>query len=159
MADSIADGSAFPAILQTGPPCTILRSTLIGSFQCHSLEASLSIFDGLTVARFRQQGCVRFCYFAPGSLVPRRYECAPEDPPPVFVSRSFGDPGYTQLALDCQHLAVPGNCNGSAIAYGENGREMGVWSSLGSLRRLNHLRLRLTEYLPAGLVPVFVFEN
>ena len=161
LADSVADATAFQsqAILKAGPPCTVLRSTLLGSFECHSLEASLSIFTGATTALFRQQGCVRFCYFAPGSLVPRRYECAPDSPSPAFTSRFFGDPAYTQLALDCLNLAVPGACSGSAIALGENGQEMGVWSSLGNVRRLNHLRLRLDEYLPAGLIPVFVFES
>jgi hypothetical protein len=161
MADSIADAGAFRsgAILQAGPPCAILRSTLLGSFECHSLEASLSILADTATALFRQQGCVRFCYLAPGSLVPRRYKCAPEDPPPGFTSKFFGDPGYTQLALDSLDLAVPDTDPGSPIVFGENGQEMGVWSSLGNIRRLNHLRLRLTEYLPAGLVPVFVFET
>lgn len=161
ISDSILDASPVPGrnILQAGPPCTVVRSTLLGGFECHSLEASLSIFAGPTTALFRQQGCVRFCYFAPGSLVPRRFECAPSTPPPSFTSLLFGDPGYTQLTLDCQDLAVPGNCVGSPIAYGEVGREMGVWSSLGNVRRLNHLRLRLNEYLPAGLVPVFLFES
>ena len=161
IADSIADATAFQSetILKAGPPCTTLRSTLLGTFECHNLEASLSIFAGATTALFRQQGCVRFCYLAPSSLVPRRYECAPETTPPAFTSQLFGDPGYTQLALDCLDLAVPGACTGSAVLLGENGREMGVWSSLGNVRRLNHLRLRLNEYLPAGLVPVFVFES
>jgi hypothetical protein len=161
IADSVADATAFQSkeILKAGPPSSVLRSTLLGSFECHNLEASLSIFAGATTALFRQQGCVRFCYFAPGSLVPRRYECAPDSPSPVFTSQFFSDPGYTQLAVDCLDLAVPGACSGSAIVLGENGQEMGVWSSLGNVRRLNHLRLRLSEYLPAGLTPVFVFES
>jgi hypothetical protein len=102
---------------------------------------------------------VVFCYLAPGSLVPRRYKCALEGPPPGFTSKLFGEPGYTQLAVDSLDLAVPDADPGSAILFGENGQEMGVWSSLGNIRRLNHLRLRLTEHLPAGLVPVFVFET
>ncbi len=150
LSDSIADAQAFSpaAILVSGPPATVLRCTLLGTFDCYRLEASESIFQGTTTALRRQEGCVRFCYFAPLSLVPRRFECAPADPPPVFTSQSFGDPGYTQLAL---------NCSDGIARGGEFGREMGVWASRGNPRRLDHLRLRLAEYLPAGLVPLFVF--
>jgi hypothetical protein len=150
IADSIADAQTFAGahILVAGPPATVQRSTLIGSFECYRLEASESIFHGLTIATRRQQGCVRFCYFAPGSLVPRRFECAPSSPAPIFSSLLFGNPAYTQLALNCS----PGIAQGA-----EDGDEMGVWNSLGGPHRLAHLNLRLTEYLPAGLVPAFVF--
>jgi hypothetical protein len=150
--DSILDGQAVPlqAILTDGPPATIERSTLLGAFSCHRLEASMGIFAGLTLVARQQQGCVRFCYFAPGSLTPRRYRCAPESPPPAFTSSAFGNPAYAQLALTCP----------DAIAReGEDGREMGVWAGLGGPRRLSHLELRLSEYLPAGLVAAFLFAT
>lgn len=148
----------LPYLLLGGPPCTIQRSTLLGSFDCARLDASLTIFVSRATVTFLQEGCTRFCYFTPDSSVPRQYECT-SDPPPKFTSRFFGDAAYTQLALDCQSVALPANCVGSPIAYGEDGCEMGVWSSLGNLRRLNHLRIRLAEYLPAGLVPLFIFET
>ena len=152
VADSICDGQQFPGarILGGGPPATVLRSTMFGAFECYRLEASESIFQQLTCATRRQEGCVRFCYFAPGSLVPRRFQCAPEGPPPVFTSTLFGHPAYAQLAL---------NCTPAIAAGSEDGGEMGVWNSLGGPRRLAHLRLRLMEYLPAGLAPVFVFAT
>lgn len=150
LSDSIADAQAFPsaAIMTSGPPATVLRCTLLGTFGCYRLEASESIFQGTATALRRQEGCVRFCYFAPGSLVPRRFECAPANPPPVFTAQSFGDPGYTQLALNCTDGIAKG---------GDNGREMGVWASRRNPRRMEHLQLRLAEYLPAGLVPLFIF--
>jgi hypothetical protein len=150
LSDSIADAQAFPGstILAAGPPATVLRSTLLGSFHCLRLEASESIFTAVTEAAHRQEGCVRFCYFAPGSRVPRRYQCAPEAPPPVLTSRLCGAPGYAQLALNCPP-AIGGG--------GEDGGEMGVWAARGAPRRMAHLELRLEEYLPAGLVPVTVF--
>jgi hypothetical protein len=68
----------------------------------------------------------------------------------VFTSTLFGHPAYAQLALNCPPAIAAGS---------EDGGEMGVWNSLGGPRRLSHLRLRLTDYLPAGLVPVFVFAT
>lgn len=152
IADSICDGQPFPnaRILAGGPPATVQRSTLLGAFECYRLEASESIFRGIALATRRQEGCVRFSYFAPGSQVPRRFQCAPATPPPVFTSTLFGHPAYAQMTLNCPPAIAAGS---------EDGGEIGVWNSLGGPRRLSHLRLRLTDYLPAGLVPVFVFAT
>jgi hypothetical protein len=147
--DSVVDAAAdapMPAI-RHAPRLLAQRATIAGRVQCNFLEASLSIFDGITQVLYRQQGCVRFCYFAPGSHTPRQYECAPVLPSPIYTSRAFGDPGYFQLALDCQ----------DAVRQGERGYEMGVWSSLRNLQRLTHLDLRLQDYMPAGLVPEYIF--
>jgi hypothetical protein len=149
--DCIVDATAFidrPAI-ENVTTLLVQRSTMGGRVKCQVLEADLSIFRDVTQVLYRQQGCVRFSYFAPRSQTPRRYECAPALPVPVFVSSSFGDPGYMQLALDCQ----------PAIVQGERGYEMGVWSSLRNAQRLAHLNLRLNDYMPAGLVPEFIFAT
>ena len=99
----------------------------------------------------RQVGCVRFSGFGPNSSTPRRYDCVPDGTlPPVFTSDEFGAPAYTQLAL---------NCPAAYLTGGDDGNEIGVWSALGGARRLAHLKLRLTEYLPAGLVPDFIFAT
>jgi hypothetical protein len=150
--DSIVDAQAFPAGAHAVSKATrllVLRSTLAGRVRTQVLEASLSIFDGIVRVLFRQQGCVRFCYFTPQSQTPRRYECAASLPRPVFTSPHFGDPGYFQLALDCA----------PAILQGERGYEMGVWSSLRNAQREAHLELRLQDYMPAGLVPEIIFAT
>ncbi len=149
ISDSIVDAQPFaqPA-LAAGPPAVILRFTILGDFSCIKLDASEALIRGTTKVLMRQEGCVRFSYFGPGSDVPRRYECAPSTPPPVFTSTLFRAPGYTQLALDCPTTIAAG---------GTDGREIGMWASLGAPRRLEHLALRLSEYLPAGLQPAIVF--
>lgn len=152
VSDSIVDAQAFPAghhAIDNVPRLLVERSTIAGHIGCEFLEANLSIFDGIVRVLFRQQGCVRFCYFAPRSRTPRRYECAAAVPLPVYTSRHFGDPGYFQLALDCQQ----------AIRQGERGYEMGVWSSLRTVQREKHLELRLQDYMPAGLVPDIIFAT
>jgi len=149
--DSIVDATGFPnrPAVQNVTRLLVQRSTVSGRVKCQVLEADLSIFRDVTQVLYRQQGCVRFSYFAPRSQTPRRYECAPALPAPVLVSTHFGDPGYMQLALDCQ----------PAVVNGERGYEMGVWSSLRNAQRLTHLNVRLGEYMPAGLVPEFIFVS
>ncbi|WP_435009547.1 phage tail protein [Tundrisphaera lichenicola] len=146
--DSILDPRSFDAAIASGPPVILWRSTVLGDVSCHRLEASEALVTGTMTVDRLQEGCVRFSYFGPGSLVPRRYQCAPTVPVPKFTSTRFGHPAYAQLGLD-----GPPSIN----AGGEDGREIGVWASLGGPRRLDHLKLRLSEYLPAGMVPVFVF--
>ena len=147
--DSILDAQAFPSgAISQGPPVILWRSTVLGDLSCHRLEASEALVAGTATAERLQESCVRFSYFGPGSLVPRRYECAPPEPGPKFASRRYGHPAYAQLALD-----GPPAIN----AGGEDGREIGAWAGLDAPRRRDHLRLRLAEYLPAGLVPVIVF--
>ncbi len=150
--DSIVDAQAFgPGVqgISSVPRLLVERSTLAASVQCDVLEANLAVFDSVVTVKFRQQGCVRFCYFAPQSMTPRRYECAKALPRPVYTSRHFGDAAYFQLALDCP----------SSILQGERGYEMGVWSSLRNAQRQSHLELRLQDYMPAGLVPEIFFAT
>lgn len=58
---------------------TILRSTIYGETQVHSIDlAENSLFFGKVIVCRRQEGCVRFCYIAPQSRTPRRYSCQPD---------------------------------------------------------------------------------
>lgn len=58
---------------------TLLRSTIYGETQVHAIDlAENSIFFGRVTVCRRQEGCVRFCYVAPGSRTPRRYNCQPD---------------------------------------------------------------------------------
>jgi hypothetical protein len=148
--DSIVDGRPAGGALANGPPLAVERSTIFGSITCSVLDASESIFDDVVVALRRQDGCVRFCSFAPGSLTPRRYECPSDADRPEFTSTLFREPGYAQLALSCP-VTIRGG--------GEDKGEIGVWAFLHEQRRIAHLRRRLAEYLPAGLIPVFVFAT
>ena len=43
--------------------------------------------------------------------------------------------------------------------FTENGSEIGAFSSLLNPIRLDGLRAKVDEYMPFGLIPVFVFET
>jgi hypothetical protein len=148
--DSIVDGRPFGAALTNGPKVVVERSTVFGGVSCLVLDASETIFDDVVTVVQRQDGCVRFCSFTPASATPRRYECAPDADRPEFTSTLFREPGYAQLALSSPATIRQG---------GDDRGEIGVWSSLQEQQRIAHLRLRLAEYLPAGLIPVFVFAT
>ena len=137
---------------------TVNNSTLIGKVHARLITlASNTIFyarlaladpwPSPVLADQLQQGCVRFSYVPPGSLVPRCFQCRPaaDDPPtlaPQFTSLRCGDAGYCQLAA----------ASGAQILQGaDDGSEMGVFHDLFQPQREANLRNNLPEYLRFGL--------
>lgn len=178
ISDSIVDATAPDnvALGASAKDCadatlSLRRCTVIGQVQTHMIElAEDSILLGQVLACRRQRGCVRFCYVAPGSRTPRRYECQPDlveravsalyargdldaaqrdnllqaerlRVEPQFDSRRYGTPGYARLAAVCA----------SEISSGaQDTSEMGVFHDLYQPQRAANLRQRLNEYTPAG---------
>ena len=157
--------------VEAGAPLQIENSTVIG--QVHTLRldlASNTIFVAQVLAEQLQQGCVRFSYLSPKSLVPRYYNCQPylalaqrarelglaavSDLPdverqvilaalkPGFTSTRYGDPGYCQLSTSCAVEIKTG---------AEDQAEMGAFHDLYQPQREASLRARLDEYLRFGL--------
>ncbi|MCC6729967.1 MAG: hypothetical protein IT208_11580 [Chthonomonadales bacterium] len=143
--ESIVDAGAGLAV--RGPDTRIESCTVRGRLRARTLSASNSILAGLAVAERRQEGCVRFSYLAPGSLVPRRYRCQPADGAsgavaPAFRSTVYGDPAYMQLSPVCPPEIAEGS---------EDEGEMGVYHFLQRAHRLRGLRASMDEYLRVGL--------
>lgn len=166
---------------------TIVRSTVFGQIHAHAIElGENTIFGGrITVAR-RQKGCLRFSYVTPGSRTPRRYRCQPDlaeksmtqkmtrdaaanglPPPgeveidqakqrertrvhPRFNSVRYGTPAYCQLAETCAPEITRG---------ADDESEMGVFHHLYQPQRTANLRVRLDEYLPAGMDVGIIFSS
>jgi hypothetical protein len=130
------------------------RSTVLGRLRPHALATvENSIVTGLLEVTRRQQGCVRFCWIAPGSRTPQAFHCEPApgaDPrldAPRFTSDRYGTPGYAQLSLDAPAQIVSG---------ADDGAEVGVYHDLFQPQRLTNLALRLADYTPAGCDAVIV---
>lgn len=124
------------------------RTTVFGRIRAHAVTTvDNSIITGCFEITDRQHGCVRFCWIAPGSLLPRQFHCEPalsHDPlrvVPRFTSERYGTPGYAQLSQD----APPEVFRGA-----DDGAEMGAFHDLFQPQRLDNLALRLAEYTPAG---------
>ena len=89
--------------------------------------------------------------YGKGSRAPHPYRSHfIDDVAHFFTSRKFGQPGYAQLS----ESAPLGLLSGA-----ENGSEIGAFSSLLNPIRLDGLRAKADEYMPFGLIPVFVFET
>jgi hypothetical protein len=167
--DCIVDAPSG-GIVAPGADLRVLTSTVFGSTQSRSLEASDSVFgEPITVQR-RQSGCIRFSYVPRDSRTPRRYRCQPnlalaeyaegldkatvddlteaEEAfvrarlTPGFTSTHYGDPAYAQLSLACPVEIRTG---------AEEGAEMGVFNHLQQPQREANLRAALEEYLRFGL--------
>lgn len=148
--DSIVEtnGSSGGAIAAPGAAAEIEASTILGTVQVRSIEASNSIFTQAVTATLRQTGCVRFSYLPLASLVPRRFHCHPIDANaarrivPQFTSLTYGQPNYGQLSSACPIEILTG---------ADDEGEIGAFYFLKQTQRLKNLQTRLNEYLPFGL--------
>lgn len=151
-----ADKSSGVAITAPGATTDIETSTILGTVQVRSIEASNSIFTQTVTSILRQTGCVRFSYVPLGSLVPRRFHCHPIDADtaqrivPQFTSLTYGQPNYGQLAPDCPI---------EILAGAEDEGEMGAFHFLQQTQRMKNFQTRLTEYLPFGLEAGIFLRN
>jgi hypothetical protein len=157
---------------------TVRRSTVIGQVQAHAIElGENSIFDGVVRVARRQLGCLRFCYVAPGSRTPRRYQCQPDlviEPieakyrrgeltagerdqlrqqeqlrvQPEFNSVRYGQPTYCQLSATCAEEIRRG---------ADDESEMGVYHHLFQPQREANLLGRLRDFTPAGVQTAIIF--
>ena len=142
LTDSVVDGDIEARTLKVDG-CTVFSAT-----EAQELEASNSIFVGKVTIERRQVGCVRFSFLPFDSEVPRRFHCQPKDAAsseevaPQFVSTTYGEPAYAQLASTCPVEIVNG---------ADDEGEMGAWHFLQTPQRLRNLKLALDEYLRFGL--------
>lgn len=192
ISDSILDATNTS---DEGPACTVLsdetfsyahailtvqNSTILGRVKAHAIELGENTIFHDTVQVVRsQRGCLRFCYVAPESRTPRRYNCQPDlvEQPikaayqankigkpthderinqvdlrvrPRFNSQRYGTPTYCQLAADCAEEITAG---------ADDEAEMGAFHDLYQPQRLANLRARLDEFTPAGMDVGVIFVS
>lgn len=127
---------------------TIERSTILGDCKAKELYSSDSIYLGIINVINTQEGCIRYCrYQKEGSRLPAVFDSI-EDLP-LFNSLSFWKHDYCELAV---------NCSEDVKTKSENGSEMGAFSGAQNPIREKNLRVKLKEYMPAGLKPVIIYE-
>lgn len=154
--DSIVDAGVGAGVAYArpaaGPPSPggrleVESSTIVGEIYTERLEASNSILFGNVQVRRRQEGCLRFSYAPPGSIVPRRHRCQPGEGDaagnaPSFTTLRYGEAAYARLAAGTAAAILTGS---------EDESEMGVFRRLYEPQRESDLRTRLDEYLRVGL--------
>lgn len=148
-----ADDSGAGAALSLAG-CTVvgkLHVAEVGTISNSILFATLAAGDSWPVAvraARRQVGCVRFSWLPFDAIMPARHRCQPVSSAdagriaPRFSAVRYGTPAYMQLAA-----GTP-----AEIARGADDEgEMGVLHHLFQPQRSANLRIRLAEYLRAGL--------
>ena len=128
------------------------RSTLWGRIKVHRLYASEVIATGRVVVTDTQNGCFRFSAAPKSSRLPRPYESFLfiTDTNHWFTSRRFGQPGYAQISETAPEILSRG---------AENGAEMGAFNGLLNPIKFDGLRAKIEEYMPFGLIPIFINET
>jgi hypothetical protein len=127
------------------------RVTVFGQMDVNRLWASETLVTGVVDVTDTQSGCFRFSAAPAISRLPRPYESHPlTDSAHIFTSRRFGHPGYGQLSQTAPCTLTRG---------AENGSEIGVFSSLLNPIKHDSLRAKIDEYMPFGLIPIFIFET
>jgi hypothetical protein len=127
------------------------RVTVFGQSDVHRLWASETLTTGTVDVTDTQEGCFRFSAAPAGSRLPRAYEAHTlTDATHIFTSRCFGQPGYGQLSQTAPLELKRG---------AEDGSEIGVFSSLQNPIKRDSLRIKIDEYMPFGLIPIFIEET
>ncbi|MEM7038380.1 MAG: hypothetical protein AAF570_15450, partial [Bacteroidota bacterium] len=67
-----------------------------------------------------------------------------------FTSQEFGQPGYAQISASAPVEIRRG---------GENGSELGAFSALLNPIKFDSLQIKIAEYMPFGLIPIFINET
>jgi hypothetical protein len=152
--DTIIDATHNPTLIALAQPRGILAiaaSTVLGAINVRELEASEVLSTGKITVDNLQEGCIRFSVYEHTSYVPRAYRCHTiTNDAGIFTSKIFGDASYCQLSDNAPQTFTRG---------GEDGVEIGAFSSLLNTIKLDSLRAKVDEFVPFGLIPIFITET
>ncbi|MCD4725853.1 MAG: hypothetical protein K8R63_13530 [Bacteroidales bacterium] len=130
----------------------IERATMFGGIEALRLNASETIFTKTSTVADTQNGCFRFSAAPEDSRLPKPYESYlfSGDTNYWFTSKRFGQPGYAQITEVAPIEIMRG---------AETGSEMGAFSSLINPIKMDNLQTKVEEYMPFGLIPLFIHET
>jgi hypothetical protein len=153
--DSIvqATRASDPALEIGAGMVDMARVTVLGgAVDLLRLYATDCLIAGSADVTDTQAGCFRFSAAPPNSRLPRPYESFTLEPGTaraLFVSDAYGQPGFAMLAQTAPEAVARG---------GEDGAEMGVFNRARAPFKLDGLRAKVAEFMPFGLLPIFVVE-
>jgi hypothetical protein len=150
ISDSIVQGKGDAINLSDGTVC-LKATTVLGGIRVHQLYATDSIINGIVQVTNIQNGCFRFSAAEKGSVVPKpyRYFEIPSGTA-IFESIEFGAPEFARLKYTISDQVLKG---------AENNLEMGAFNKLLNPVKLDSLSAKVNEYMPFGLIPIFIFEK
>jgi hypothetical protein len=147
---------ADAAGLGYGAPTRVNGVTVLGRLRVASISGGGGIFVHALDARDTQTGCLKFSYFSgeTGDRLPQNHGCvkgiesAGNTPAALgFVAEAFGEPGYCQLALDC---------DARIRERGPGDDAMGAFGFLSEAHKWRNLHIRFREFMPVGIKPLLI---
>jgi len=152
VSDSILQApSGQPAIAFVPGTATLSRVTVLGDLALDKLYATETLVTGEVMVADTQWGCFRFSAALAGSRLPHPFASTElAVGAHVLSSTRFGDADYGQISD-----AAPAGIRRGA----ESGSEIGAFSALNSPIMLDGITAKVSEYMPFGLIPAFIFEN
>jgi hypothetical protein len=158
ISDSIVQDIASGQAIDTeSGQVQLVRTTVLGPIAVHRLDASECILNDVAVAEDAQHGCVRFSAYAEGSIIHQPYESVTVTPQaPLFRTRTFGQPDYARLRDGVDEAITSGRRGASITTGAQNGSEMGAFASENIPLKQRGLRAKFAEFMPIGLVPVWI---
>jgi hypothetical protein len=151
--DSILQSTdATPVLQQPAGKTTLENVTIFGIVNVDHLEASGVAITGKCTVADTQHGCFRFSAAPAASQVPRPYESLlfTDDTNSWWNSQRFGDADYAQLSDVAPAKLLSG---------GDEGYEIGAFASLLNSFKQNDLEAKVQEYMPFGLIPIFIHQT
>jgi hypothetical protein len=157
--------AATPLMLESAE-LHLTQTTVFNEIQGFRLWASNSLIGSRVSVVDVQNGCFRFSAAQEASLeqVPHPHRSVFfADEGPLFVSRRFGSPGYALLSEAPEAALTPGadssDDRASIHSGADNEGEMGAYNALLFPVKRRALSAKVEEFLPFGLLPVFVNET
>lgn len=148
-----ADDDAW-AIALDAADLDMKNVTVFGRMKVHRLtKASEILATGKVEVSDAQSGCFRFSAAPEDSLLPRPYRWFPiplNGQHQYFLSRRFGEPAYARLSQ-----LAPAEIREGA----ESGSEIGAFCDDITAVKMQGLYDKVVEFLPFGLIPIFVRQT
>lgn len=134
-------GSALAAV---NARLELERCSVLGTSTAQSARVSNSVLLGAFTVTQTEDCCLRYSRL-PAPWPARGFQCS--SAMPIFISLQMNHAGYAHLHP---------NSAAALLSGGEEGAQMGAFATAALPWRLNAMRRRIDEYIPAGLRPMTV---
>lgn len=147
--DAFAVSGAGDSINGWGPPMQVSATTYLGRTRVESINGRGGIWIHALEVLNNQRGCLKFSYFSgSGDRLPQNHACVKGTEATLrFVSGTFGDPAYGQLALRTDFRIRE---------RGPNNDAMGAFGFLLAAHKWRNLQIRYREFMPVGVRPLLI---
>jgi hypothetical protein len=131
-----------------GPPTEVSGITVFGRIRVERASGRGGIFVHRLEVLDNQKGCLKLSYFSgQNDRLPQTFACVRPPAPLLLTSEVFGQPGYAQLSLASDFRIRE---------RGPGDDQMGAFGFLLEAHRWRNLQIRVREFTPVGVRPLFV---